>query len=234
MGFHQPRPQDFDAGVRVLATAEGHGLPSGHAQAAVILWGSIALRWRQPWVRIACGVMIVLICLSRIYLGVHFPTDVLGGAIVGVTLLCLAAKYQSRLPTLRSASMPLLLLVAGVMLALALSLRLPHEAIAAMGALAGLTCGYVIERRHRSPVKALSPWRNLCRGSVGAAGYLLLHLAGMYLFANLPSRLYVPCSYALLGLWVTWLAPWTFRRLGVTARDGECLPPDGVGSRMAG
>jgi membrane-associated phospholipid phosphatase len=72
--------------------------PSGHTAAAVTLYGALAvLAWtmsRRQWLRIAATALAVLVPvavgLSRIYRGMHFPTDVIGGALLG--LLWLAAS----------------------------------------------------------------------------------------------------------------------------------------------
>ena len=80
-----------------LASASGYSFPSGHALVATCLYGALAFAFwrlaRRRWQRIALAVIAVLmpalIGVSRIYLGVHYPTDVLGGWLAG--LLWLAA-----------------------------------------------------------------------------------------------------------------------------------------------
>jgi len=65
------------------------GFPSGHTSSAVALWGGIALLFKDWRVRAACLLLILLIPFSRIYLGRHFPADVLGGYVLGGGLLFL-------------------------------------------------------------------------------------------------------------------------------------------------
>ena len=72
-------PTGWIPAVRAYAEESSFGLPSGHAQNAVVVWGMLALWIRKTWAWIAGVIIILLIGLSRIYLGVHFPTDVLGG-----------------------------------------------------------------------------------------------------------------------------------------------------------
>ena len=79
----RPRPCDLNGAVGLLIPRpNGHSFPSGHTgssfAAAFALW-----RGRSP-LRIPALGLAVLIGLSRLYLYVHFPTDVLGGLLLGL------------------------------------------------------------------------------------------------------------------------------------------------------
>ena len=67
-----------------------NGFPSGHTSGAIALWGALALLFRNKWVRMICVALMILIPLSRMYLGVHFLADVLGGVLLGVVILGIA------------------------------------------------------------------------------------------------------------------------------------------------
>src|SRR5690554_813660 len=81
--FGTLRPFQIDPEVlRVPAavdTAGGHGFPSGHAQSATTFWGVAARYVARPWFTVLAVVLIVLISVSRMYLGVHLPVDIVGG-----------------------------------------------------------------------------------------------------------------------------------------------------------
>lgn len=85
--FHLPRPYWVDERVIAFSSETSFGLPSGHSQNAAAIWGSIPAAIRKEWSTIIFGALIILIGLSRIYLGVHFPVDVLTGWLVGLLLL---------------------------------------------------------------------------------------------------------------------------------------------------
>lgn len=79
-GFSLPRPpKEFH-----LVTVTGLGFPSGHAQMAVVVWGWLGMQYNRI---VPAVVLILLIGLSRIYLGVHFLNQVVGGWFVGFTVL---------------------------------------------------------------------------------------------------------------------------------------------------
>ncbi|HAX72644.1 MAG TPA: phosphatidic acid phosphatase [Firmicutes bacterium] len=79
-----PRPIGVE-GIRVLreSTATGYSFPSGHTQGATSFYGAIAIRCHAPILKWLLGILVLLVGLSRLYLGVHYPKDVLGGLIVG-------------------------------------------------------------------------------------------------------------------------------------------------------
>ncbi len=99
--FHVPRPfvqdPDFSPVEMARGGAGGYSFPSGHSQNAVSVYGAIATLVKKNSLRVACIVMIILVAFSRLYLGVHFPTDVLGGLSVGtlVLLFCYIVMKKS-------------------------------------------------------------------------------------------------------------------------------------------
>lgn len=98
--FERSRPDLFEE----IATLHTYSFPSGHAMAAVAIWGMIALviarlapRLRL-WVAASAFALILLIGLSRIYLGVHWITDVLAGYAAGATILFAGALWLASYP----------------------------------------------------------------------------------------------------------------------------------------
>ncbi len=86
--WQEPRPFWTDARIRLLGAPEtSFGLPSGHSQNAVAVWGGIATSVRRWWMWLAAVIVIFGIGFSRMYLGVHFPTDVYVGWAIGIALL---------------------------------------------------------------------------------------------------------------------------------------------------
>jgi membrane-associated phospholipid phosphatase len=91
--FQGPRPYFYSPSVEALSSETSFGAPSGHAQNAAAVWGllsALAGRRRQDlrsaiWVGIL--LLIFLIGLSRLYLAVHFPQDVLLGWLIGGLLV---------------------------------------------------------------------------------------------------------------------------------------------------
>ncbi|MFI2650261.1 phosphatase PAP2 family protein [Micromonospora fulviviridis] len=86
-----------------VASAPGNSFPSGHALGSFVAYGALLLvflpavapRWRKPAIAIA-AVLVLLVGLTRIALGVHFVSDVLGGWLLGAAWLGVTA-YAFRL-----------------------------------------------------------------------------------------------------------------------------------------
>ncbi|QSG04211.1 phosphatase PAP2 family protein [Natranaeroarchaeum sulfidigenes] len=81
-------------------TARLPGLPSGHTLGATVTWGALAALldvWSTERRFVMASVAVVLVGLSRIVLGVHYPIDVLAGALLGVAILAIALPACRRL-----------------------------------------------------------------------------------------------------------------------------------------
>jgi len=93
LAFHGPRPYWYDTNVIGYASETSFGVPSGHAQIAVGVWGMLAASFRKWWGWLIAILVILLIGISRLYLGVHFPHDVILGWLIGALLLWLVLRF---------------------------------------------------------------------------------------------------------------------------------------------
>ena len=98
------RPRPSEPIATILGEFSGASFPSGHSTLAMALFGLIfylAPRLipdrRAVWgVRLASVIMILLAGMSRVYLGVHWPSDVMGGYVVGAVVLALLVALHRR------------------------------------------------------------------------------------------------------------------------------------------
>lgn len=106
----RPRPDD----TMWLVTEHGFSFPSGHSVTALAFYGLLIYlihknckdKKKALVYSLLLGVLAISIGLSRIYLGVHYPTDVLGGWLEATFSLLLVCRFA--LPYQRNCSSPLL------------------------------------------------------------------------------------------------------------------------------
>ena len=204
--FGWPRPPSFFHKPYPLAS---NGFPSGHAQTATAFWSGIALVFRRIWVPVAV-VMVSLVAFSRVYLGVHFVGDVLGGVAIGLGLgvagyLVFRASFWGRL------AVPQKLILAVVLPApLGVTfLVLGQTPYLLWGLLTGLSVGFVLEGEWVGMRRPRSTDAAALRIGVGIlpAGF----------FASLGMQLSDPVLvlpfFLALGLFVSLVLPWAFVQL---------------------
>ena len=245
----QPRPFWLDPSVR-LRDAESYGLPSGHAQHATAVYLLLAAWVRRGWVWLLAFVFILLMSLSRVYLGVHFIQDAVVGFILGLLVLGLflfwqrafAERFSRRILGRRlliMITLPAALAVVylgGLFLLGAPDLDVPwaefvpaaeltaHEdVVSTVAGLLGFGVGMILESS-RIRFRADGPvWKRLVRYGLGIAVALGIWSLRAVLPAE-PEWAALPLRflrYLLLLLWVTYFAPWVFVKLRLAEADAE-------------
>lgn len=90
-----PRPYWIDPHVKAFAIETSFGMPSNHSQSAMALWGGLARIWRKRWLLIVSIAVIILTGISRIYLGVHFASQVIVGWAIGGIFLWAYFRWEA-------------------------------------------------------------------------------------------------------------------------------------------
>ncbi len=206
-----PRPDP--ALVRVLDLRpyrSGSGaFPSGHAQNAVVFWFYIAGWVGRPWCRGLALLMVVLISFSRLYLGVHFPIDIVGGLVLGSVIMLLlprALERWSRVDFSTGLTTALAVTVGSILLPL-VSSNLTMAALG--GSLLGFLLGGVW-----LPQPPLMFGR-IAQLSVGLTLGLALLLALSSIFSAFPTAIPLVLYARVAAMWVIalWLYPQAWSRL---------------------
>ena len=244
--FHNPRPYWVSESVRAYSHESSFGIPSGHAQLAASVWGWLAVEAKKRWFTIVMLVLIFLIGISRLYLGVHFFSDVLVGWLLGGLLVwafSVCAKPLGKWLNAQSFGMKIGLVFAStaVIVLLILSARWiagdwvmnpdwaaragevePFSLDGAFtlgGTWLGMLGGFVwLTEKKGHFLAAEGGWRRLVRFAVGLLGVLVLYFGLGQIFprnADFASYGLRFLRYALIGVWVSWLGPVVFEKLGV-------------------
>ena len=219
----QPRPFQYDSRVQPFVHAGGGGLPSGHTQGAVVVWGYLASQIRSGKIWIIAGFLMIAIPISRLYLGVHFPTDLLGGYFLGALLLVLYLRFALKVEAWLVAKGFIWQIAIAAILPILLFLFSPQgsrDASSACGALLGFLPGIALERRWIRFCSDGSFLKRAMRFVVGLIVLLGIWLGLRFAFSGLePSSLFRAFRYACVGLWGALGAPWLFVRLRLTKTE---------------
>ena len=185
LALNQPRPffPGYDPSLGLIAEKMG-GFPSGHAQNSLVLWIIIASWGKKKWHFALAGFLCLFIAFSRVYLGVHFPTDIVGGWFVGGIVLCGYFLAGKKIEETLAAYTPRAGMIASAALAFFMILYRPVvDMLMPGGLLLGLGIGYVLCKRRigfnaavlneNAVIKYLML---LARFVIGMAGLVLLYI----------------------------------------------------------
>lgn len=195
--------------------------PSNHAQGSTIMWGYLAVRAKRLWFWAVAVVLIGLIGFSRMYGGVHFPQDIIGGILLGVLFMVIWFAFEPRLGSLlgsQSDGVKIALSIA-VPLVILLVLRL-EDAVTPMGGAMGLGVGHVLQSRSARFSPAGVWWKRVLRGVFGLVLVFGVYLGLSAVFGLFDESVGVLLGhalrtfrYALVALTGFFVAPWLFLRL---------------------
>ncbi len=248
--FREPRPYWLDPTLE-LWPEESYGIPSGHSQLATAVYLFIAGWLRKRWVWVVAILMVLLMGLSRVYLGSHFIQDSVAGTLLAIIILIGYVIWRQRfaLPfgkrILGFRLMIALLVPIGVALLytlIRLIIGLPDENVAwaayiptaelagvesvatAVGSLLGAGIGLTLEAS-RVRFKTKGPlWQKAARFLIGIVITLALWAGLDQIFPPDPLWLAIPLRilrYTVVLLWVAYYAPLVFVRLKLA----EAEPP---------
>ncbi len=191
-------------------TATGYSFPSGHTQATTSLWFSLMLVIRKSWFYIFATLLILLVGISRLYLGVHWPLDVLGGVVFGV-ISVIIGNYLFALSKKKNNKFILLILIFPSLIGLILFPSTDYAK--AVGGFTGFFIGYVIESTYINFSINKKPLNTILKLLVGLTSILAIK-SGLKII--LPAtNLSDFFRYLIVCLWITAIAPWIFKKLGL-------------------
>jgi len=221
--FGIARPDD--ARIRFLRNETTPSFPSNHAQGAVVTWGYLASQWHNRAFWAVAIVLIFLNSLSRVYLGVHFPQDLVGGIAIGVLYL-LAFNWVGTNWGGKLAKLPLVAKV-GLLVLFPIALLVAHPSehtATTMGVLSGMGLGFLLEGRFVGFSSDGLWWRRVLRLFVGLIVVIIFYvgLKAVSLGEVAPSLALAwrAIRYGVVGVVGTFLAPWIFVKTALAEAKG--------------
>ena len=234
----QPRPFNLEPSLG-LAHESSYGAPSGHAQQSLVFWAAFAAWISQKWkeekperkrfiVWAAAIFMILLIAFTRLYLGVHFPTDIFAGWLLAGLILTVYFIPGPRLQNLISQAGVRYQNIGIAIIVLAMNGIYPGDKTYP-ALLLGFCIGYTMMKKRfpfcaRGEINGKKPGFPVMifRCLAGFAGVAIIYLGLKLLlpgqgslFGSIPvfDELGRFIRYGLIGFWASAGAPWIFQRM---------------------
>ena len=207
--------------------ATGYSFPSGHTQAASSYLVPLGMRSKQTVLKFIFFTLALLVAFSRMYLGVHYLSDVLASLVIAVIIALLAVKFIARAPESKNRDIItslIIILCAGAVILLASALYRSgavtaaqvRDSVLAAGSAIGFAVGMYIERTYiRFSVKAQNLPIQAVKLILGVAGVIGIQEGARIIGDGLVAD---GIRYFLMILWLTALYPLIIKRF-FTARE---------------
>ena len=225
--FALPRPFDVDPAI-TPDREWGYGMPSGHSQNSALLWIMLAISVAKRWFWAVALSIALLIGFSRVYFGLHFPGDILGGWLLAALLLWANYVWGDRVTqwlkkqTFWFLTGGLWLFLGGLYL---LYWMLDMPIMTGLVAISlGFGMGYMITSRFLHYSGSGNIWQRLLRSAVGLIVLVFYLKASRSFFPEVQNGEYYLVMFivnSIVGLWLTLGAPIIFSLLSLGGRQSK-------------
>lgn len=226
--FAIPRP-DGEQIVRLIEKPATPSFPSGHAQGVAVSWFYLAKKTGFTWLWAAAIILSILVGYSRMYLGVHFPQDIIAGWLIGLIFLAIWFGLENRVSRILERIPALCQGLLVVLVPVVLAVFNPTEHVTAIaGSIAGLGLGYLVERGTVNFDVSGSAPKRIMRGLIGLVLVMAVHLLLKNTLSgleesggNLAFTLLRTGRYAAVGFTTGYVSPLLFTLTGLANRSAN-------------
>ncbi len=191
-----------------VETATGSSFPSGHTQGAATFWTSIMSIYKKRWIYIVGSLLIILVGISRLYCGVHWPQDVLAGVFFGILSMLIGSIIVDAMYKKTNYMYMFFLILPAVA---GMAFFHSEDYIKAVALSLGFYLGFIIEDSYIRFSPEGTARKHIMKLLIGIIGLLIIKL-GLKLILG-ETNLSVFTSHFLIGLWAVAIAPLIFIKL---------------------
>ena len=227
--FRSPRPFQVlnQLQGKRIHTATGYSFPSGHTQGATTFYSSLFLIFRKRILLIVSILLILSVALSRVYLAVHWPIDVIASILLGIIIPVITVPFLVHIENddQRKLKFIVILNICTVLILLILQLSkififggnlLTDDLIKITALLNGVSWGFLLDMNHSNFSIDNSLLKRIIRYIIGLSIAFLI-MEGMKVV--LPYRsLFHYIRYFITGIWIIYIYPYLGSKIGLFSK----------------
>jgi membrane-associated phospholipid phosphatase len=200
-----------------VETATGYSFPSGHTQNITSFVVVLVKNYRNIYMYIGGSLAILMVGISRLYLGVHWPRDVFGGIFFGI-ICVVCADYifdyiHSRKNKYIFFILPILIII-GIFL-----INGSADLFKSAGVFCSFQIGYVIEDTYIKFTTKNKPSKQIIKLLLGIGGALLFKSVIKQILPLTPFSDFI--RYFIVGIWITVISPLIFKYFKLAGSESE-------------
>ncbi|MDX5865939.1 phosphatase PAP2 family protein [Bacillus cereus group sp. BfR-BA-01119] len=203
-----PRPYTYD-GIQSLyeKSAASYSFPSTHVQLATTFWGSFMILCKKRIIWMIGIVFIILVSISRLYLRVHWLSDIIGAVLFSVIVVYLYTKVTMGLSDRKFILLQRIILAVSLIMYVMTS---QVDNLKLLGVLTGSTIGIMLENHFINMNESNDFKMQVVKTVLGLSILLVVQLL---LKKVIPDMYYL--RYVLTGFTITFLCPFMFHMLRI-------------------
>ncbi|MDQ4481870.1 MULTISPECIES: phosphatase PAP2 family protein [Bacillus cereus group] len=201
-----PRPYTYD-GIEALyeKSAAGYSFPSTHVQLSTTFWGSFMILCKKRIVWIIGIIFIILVAISRLYLRVHWLSDIIGAVLFSVIVVYLYTKVTMELSDKKFILLQRIILAVSIIMYVMTS---QVDNLKLLGVLTGSTIGIMLDNHFINMNESNDFKMQVVKTVLGLSIMLIMQFI---LKKVIPDMYYL--RYAVTGITITFLCPFIFHML---------------------
>lgn len=201
-----PRPYTYD-GIEALyeKSAAGYSFPSTHVQLSTTFWGSFMILCKKRIVWIIGIIFIILVAISRLYLRVHWLSDIIGAVLFSVIVVYLYTKVTMGLSDRKFILLQRIILAVSLIMYVMTS---QVDNLKLLGVLTGSTIGIMLDNHFINMNESNDFKMQVVKTVLGLSIMLIMQFI---LKKVIPDMYYL--RYAVTGITITFLCPFMFHML---------------------
>lgn len=208
--FHIKRPI-YAEGINAVykKSAPGYSFPSGHAQGIGTFWIYLMKKIKNNSLYIIGWSIVILVSFSRLYLRVHWPTDVIGGIFIALSIVILLDYTIEKIVKYEIAC-SVKIFICIVISMILLMFNFNETAVKVVGLSTAALIGYFIENKYIHFYEKSIFRYQIVKFIIGVFIFLALKIITKKAFSS--GIMFDYMRYFILGLWVTLIAPALFKK----------------------